>query len=152
VPPDLLRWLVATIHLLALPLGLAGVWSRARSLRGPLDAGSVRRVFSADSVWAVAALLWIATGLWRAFGPLEKGMAYYLANPVFHAKMGLLLLVLLLEIWPMVVLIRWRTRLRKGWSIEGGRAATLARISEVQALLVVLMLFAATAMARGVSF
>ena len=66
--------------------------------------------------------------------------------------MGLLLLVLLLEIWPMVVLIRWRTRLRKGWSIEAGRAAALARISELQALLVVLMIFAATAMARGVSF
>jgi putative membrane protein len=35
-------------------------------------------VFTADSFWGIAALLWIVTGLWRAFGGLEKGSDYYL--------------------------------------------------------------------------
>ena len=101
------------------------------------------------SIWGIAALLWIGTGLWRAFGGLEKGADYYVAQPAFHLKMGLLILILLLEAWPMVTLIQWRIQSGKGRSLNTGRAGTFAAISYFQALLVVLMVFAATAMARG---
>jgi hypothetical protein len=46
----LLRWIVATLHLLALPLGLWAVWARSRWLRGVLDAAGLKRVFLADVV------------------------------------------------------------------------------------------------------
>jgi putative membrane protein len=147
-----LRWLLASLHLLALPLGLGAVWARQRALRAALDAEGLRRVFLADTLWGVAALLWIGTGLLRAFGGLEKGASYYLHDHVFYAKMGLLALILLLEIWPMSTLIRWRIALRHGASIDTTPALALARISQVQAGLVVLMVFAATALARGLFF
>jgi putative membrane protein len=151
MPTEILRWLVATVHLLALPLGLAAVWARARALSRAHDPNSMRAAFLADSIWGIAALLWISTGLWRALGTLDKGLSFYMTNPLFHAKMGLLGVILLLEIWPMVTLIQWRSRVRKGWSVETARARTFSRISYFQALLVVLMVLAATAMARGVS-
>jgi putative membrane protein len=109
----------------------------------------LRRVFAADSWWGVAAILWIATGLVRAFAGFEKGSAYYLADPMFRAKMSLLVLILILEVRPMATLIRWRVGLAKKESIDLSSARTLARISEIQAGLVILMVFAATAMARG---
>jgi putative membrane protein len=146
-----LRWFLAFLHLFALGIGLGAVWTRARALRGPLDGAGLRRVFAADNLWALAAVLWIGTGVWRAFGGVEKGTTYYLTNPFFHAKMGLLFLVLVLEVWPMVTFIRWRGRQRKGGGIDTRRAATFARISQIQALLVVLMVLAATALARGIS-
>ena len=148
----MLRWLVASLHLLALPLGLGAVWARQRALRAVLDAEGLRRVFLADTLWGVAALLWIGTGLLRAFGGLEKGASYYLHDRVFYAKMGLLALILLLEIWPMSTLIRWRIALGCGASIDTTPALALARISQVQAGLVVLIVFAATALARGLFF
>jgi putative membrane protein len=147
-----LRWLLASLHLLALPLGLGAVWVRQRALRAALDAEGLRRVFLADTLWGVAALLWIGTGLVRAFGGLDKGASYYLHDHVFYAKMGLLALILLLEIWPMSTLIRWRIALGRGASIDTTPALALARISQVQAGLVVLMVFAATALARGLFF
>ncbi len=110
-----IRWLLAAVHLLALGVGLGAVWARGRALQVPLDGLAWRRVFYADTWWGVAAVLWIGTGLLRAFGGYEKGAFYYLHNHFFWAKMGLL----------------------------------FARISFVQALLVVLMVLAATAMARG---
>jgi putative membrane protein len=143
------RWLVATLHLLALGIGLGAVWVRARSLRGPLDSGGLRRVIAADAAWGIAALIWISTGIARAFGGLEKGTGYYLNQPAFHVKMGLLLVILLLEISPMIGLGRWRKALRTGTAPDTGAAAAYSRISYVQAALVVLMVFAATAMARG---
>jgi putative membrane protein len=118
--------------------------------RAARDHAAVLRAFRADTLWALAAVLWIATGLWRLFGGLEKGTAYYFGNDAFWTKMGLLVLVLLLEIVPMVTLIRWRAQDRRGEPIDTSRAALLVRISVFQAILVVLMVFAATAMARGI--
>ena len=145
----LLRWIFAALHLLGLGLGLGAVWARSRGLRGTLDADGLRRVFYADTLWAVAAGLWIITGLVRAFGGLERGTAYYLANNVFWLKMALLGLILLLEIWPMATLIRWRIRLARGQTIHTESAGGFALISVAQSILVIAMVFAATAMARG---
>lgn len=146
-----LRWLIATLHLLALGIGLGAVWARARRLRGSLDPAGLRQLFYADNLWALAAVIWIATGVARAFGGLEKGTPYYLGNAWFHAKMGALLLVLVLEVPPMIGLIRWRRAVRRGEPLSPGRAGAWARTSRIQALLVVVMTGLAAAMARGVS-
>ena len=144
-----LRWLLASVHLLALPLGLAAVWARNRALTSARTNQDLKRVFLADNLWALAAGLWIATGLWRVFSGLEKGSSYYLHNRVFYTKMGLLVLIFLLEIWPIVTLIRWRSAVGRGVTVDLAPAGGLARTSRIQAALVILMVFAATAMARG---
>jgi putative membrane protein len=146
----MLRWLLAAFHLLALGIGLGAVWVRGRALRSPLDSAGFQRVFGADSVWGVSAALWIGTGLWRLLGGLEKPTAYYLHNSAFLIKMALLLLILALEIRPMLTLMTWRRRVSSGSMPDIHSAAGLARISFIQAVLVVCMVFAATAMARGV--
>src|SRR5579872_6723402 len=110
----LFRWLLATLHLLALPLGLGAVWARSRALRLAKTAADLPRVFIADNLWGLAAIVWIATGLLRAFGGFEKGASYYLHDRVFFVKMGMLALILILEARPMAVLIRWRIAMRRG--------------------------------------
>ena len=143
------RWGFAALHLLALPIGFAAVASRAVALRQDPGGRSLRMVLTADNVWAVAALLWIATGLVRAFTGLEKGSAYYLGNGWFWLKMGILILIVALEVRPMITLMRWRIASRRGTPINIGPARILSRISVVQACLVIAMVLAATAMARG---
>jgi putative membrane protein len=143
------NWIVAAIHLLALGIGLGAIWTRGRALSRLPDADALRRALVADAFWGIAALLWITTGVARAFGGLEKGSAYYMSNGAFGIKMGLLGLILLLEVWPMVTLIRWRLQLARG-PVDTRHARVFAVISAVQAALVVLMVFAATAMARGI--
>jgi len=147
-----LRWLFAALHLLALGVGLGAIWGRRLALLGNLDEKGLKRLFHEDNWWAVAAALWIGTGLVRAFGGLEKGSFYYLHNGLFLGKMACLLAILALEIWPMVTLIRWRSLVRKGAQPVTSNAKTLADISTIQAILVVVMVLLATAMARGVGF
>jgi putative membrane protein len=144
------RWLAASLHLLALGIGLGAVWARGRALRSSLDAATLRQVFFADNLWGLAAVLWISTGLWRLLAGLEKGTGYYLQNHVFLTKLALFALLLLFEIRPMVTLIRWRRVVSRGEAPDTRGAPLLASISFVQAWLIVLMVFAATAMARGV--
>ncbi len=144
-----LHWLFAFLHLLALGLGLGAVWARRRALREAPGPDMLRRVFHADHLWAMAGLLWLVTGLVRAFGSLEKGSAYYLAQPYFHAKLGLFVLILALEAVPMAGLIRWRIRARRGLPVDTAKAPTYAAISAVQAALLVVIVGLAVAIARG---
>ena len=142
-------WIFAALHLLGLGIGLGSVWVRGQALRGPLDADTLSRVFKADGWWGGAAFIWLSTGLVRLLTSLEKGPAYYFQNSFFHAKLTLFVLVLALEIMPMVTLIRWRKARRQGITPDTSRARAMARISTVQAILVVLIVFAAAGMARG---
>lgn len=144
-----LRWFLATVHLLALGIGLGAVWVRAQALSGRLDQDGLRRVFSADTWWGIAAALWISTGLWRLLGSTDKVADYYLSNHVFWTKMALLLGILAMEVRPMVTLIRWRKAVAAGAVPDTSVAGRLARVSRGQAVLVVLMVLAASAMARG---
>jgi putative membrane protein len=143
-----LRWLFAALHFLALGIGLGAVWARGRALAHLTEASGFRRVFVADNWWGVAALLWLATGIVPLFW-LEKGITYYFHNWVFWLKMGLFLLVFLLELLPMITLIRWRLKLGRGVTPDSTRATLFARISIVQALLIVTMVLAASGIARG---
>ncbi len=142
--------IVSALHVLALALGLPSVFFRGRALKGPLDRPGLQQLFAADTVWGIAAALWLATGLARAFGGLEKGTAFYLASPLFWLKMVLFATVVLLEVWPMVTFIRWRRALRRGEAPDTGAAPRLHVINHVQMGLVVVIVFVASFMARGI--
>jgi putative membrane protein len=152
-----LQVVLAVVHLLALAVGLPSVLLRARALRRATQDNShgdaLQRAFAADTLWGVSALLWIGTGLWRYLAATEKSTEYYNRNHFFLAKMTLLAAILLLELWPMVKLARGRNAVRRGASAEAVVTPAIARriavVSDVQAALIVLMVFFAAAMARG---
>jgi len=150
----LLRALVASLHFLALGVGLGAVFVRGLRLRdlrrAPAETAPLRGLFGADSLWGLAAALWIVTGLLRAFAGLEKATDFYLRNGFFYVKMGLFLAVFALELAPMLTFIAWRRARAKGaapWATAP--VARLVRINDVELALVVLIPFAAALMSRG---
>jgi putative membrane protein len=149
----MLRVVLAALHLLALGIGLGAVLSRSAALRArPFGRAEAARAFAADGWWGVAAMLWLATGVWRLMAGTEKAASYYTHNHVFLAKMGCFVAILVLEAWPMVTLLRWRSAARRGgsgWHPHTDTARRIATVGYVEALLVVVMVFLATAMARG---
>jgi len=145
----ILSWLIASLHLLALPLGLGGVWIRGRVLSAAPDAAALRRAFNAGTLWDVAIVVWILTGAWRAFGGLEKGTTYYLSQPMFHLKLGLVVILVLLEFWPTATQFRWRLEQKRGKTVDATAAPIIVLISRVQAAMVLVLTVVATAVARG---
>ena len=144
------RLALAWLHLLALVVGLAGVWARGRalsdSLRHPEDPRAIRRALVGDTWWGLAAAAWIVTGLWRLLMGTEKSTSYYVASHAFMIKMSLFLVVFALEIWPMTTLMRWRRKTLQPDPRDVGR---IEIISYVQCALVAIIALVAVAMARG---
>jgi putative membrane protein len=145
--------ILSALHVIALGIGLGAVFMRGRYLRALRDGPEPRvlaRLFAADSLWGIAALLWLATGLARAFGHVEKGPEFYLRNGFFWIKMALFVATVALEIWPMMTFIRWRIARRKGQPLPGIRHLPgLVLVDDLQTALVVVIPFVAAAMARG---
>lgn len=147
------HWLLAAIHLVAYGLALWAVLARGKAFLGvTADGNGARGVLLADNVWGVCALILLISGGMRAFGGYEKGTDYYLHQPMFHLKMTLFIIIVILEIWPMMTLIKWRMALGRHRAIDVRRARLFARVSHIESLLIVLMVVAATGMARGVTF
>ena len=145
---------LSALHVLALAIGVGAVFARGLRLRdlrrSPEDAVSLRRLLLADGLWGVAALLWIATGLLRAFGRLEKTPEFYLRNGFFWVKMGLFVLVLLLEVLPMMTFMRWRAERSRGASpVPGANISRLIAFNDAETAIVVVIPFIAALMARG---
>jgi putative membrane protein len=145
--------LLSALHVLALGVGLGSVFMRGRFLRalraGP-DPRALDGLFAADTLWGVAAALWLLTGLGRAFGHVEKEPGFYLRNGFFWIKMALFVSVVALEIWPMLTFIRWRIARKNGTPLPRlDRVGALVRVGDLETALVVLIPFVAAAMARG---
>ena len=151
----ILAALLAATHYLALALGLGGVFARGLRLRDLRrqrdDTRALGRLLLADTAWGIAAVLWIATGLLRAFGHIEKQPVFYLRNAFFHLKLTLFVLVLLLELLPMITFIRWRIARGKNQDpVANAKLDRLIRINDLEVALVICIPFTASLMARGV--
>ena len=144
----MLRLSLAWLHLIALGIGLGAVVVRGAALRMPLSKETLRRAFQSDALWGVAAALWVITGLWRVFGSTEKATAYYWSNHIFLAKMGLFVLIVILELRSAITLAKWRKQAPSGPEAQR-TAGMIAMVSHLQAALVVGVVLAAVAMARG---
>ena len=149
----MLRITLATLHLLALALGLGAVFARSAALHArPLTIRDARRAFKADGYWGAAAVLWLVTGLWRLIAHTEKNVGYYFDNFAFIAKMGGFILIVLLEIWPAMTLVRWRMAARRDgerWQPDERVGRRIAAIGHLEATIVIVMVVLATSMARG---
>jgi len=147
----LVKWLLAALHLLAFGFALAAVLARGRALRRLRDDDprSFRDVFVVDNIWGIAAAILLITGALRAFGGFEKGSYYYLHQPLFHLKMLAFIAIVALEVIPMFAFIKWRLAFKNREHIDTRRARRFARISHAEAALMIIMVIAATGMARG---
>ena len=145
--------LLSTLHLFGLVLSVSSIFARARAFRRLVsDPTALDAVFFADNIWGVSALLTISTGLARAFGPFEKGSGFYLNNGAFLIKMGFFALVFVLELYPMVALIRWRIAKGRGQTLDLSKAQLFARLSTAELIATCCIPFLASMMARGIGF
>ncbi|MDX1368885.1 DUF2214 family protein [Pseudomonas sp.] len=140
----------AYLHYLSIILLFALLTLEHRLFKLPLDLDRARSLMRLDIAYGLSAGLVLASGAARLVW-YGKGLAYYLHNSLFHAKLGLFILVGLLSILPTLVFFNWRNDLRAGRvpqvSARLGRLVIMTIRLELLLLLILPLL--AALMARG---
>ena len=135
--------LVAFVHhLLAFTLVGAFVAERVLFTATP-SLAQARRLRAIDAVYGASAGLLLLVGLSRAVW-LEKGAAFYFANPFFLAKLALFVLVGVASIYPTLMLRAPR--------MTPAQALRVRRILDLELAGVAAILLCAALMAKGIGF
>ena len=110
-----------------------------------------RRLALADRWYGISAVVLLLAGFTRAYA-YEKGFAFYLANPFFHLKLTLFVLMGLSSIYPTIRFLRWKPELSAGRApaVSEAQHKLIARCLGLQMLLLAGLLLSASLMAHGV--
>lgn len=143
--------LISFLHFLALLIGSAGIVVRIFGLKENLErSNNLEKIYFGDNLWGLAALVWIVTGLVRVFGDFDKGSQYYLTSHWFYLKMSLFALIFVLEIYPMITLIKWRMRNKQDLIPNDlAKLRVMYKLSLIELSVLVFIPLCATIMARG---
>lgn len=142
--------LIAYLHYLSIILLGAFLTAELVICRPPLGPAQIRQLPRLDMVFFGAAMLALATGLVRLFF-YAKGVAFYLPNLAFIAKMVLYVTIALISIVPTRRFIGWRRALDAGGAAPGVDAvARVRRLLHLELALLALMPLMAVLMARGI--
>jgi putative membrane protein len=143
--------LFAWLHFLAIFTLIVPMTAEAILLRPDMQASTVRRLATYDRVYLFSALAVIATGLLRLFYG-AKGVAFYLPNPWFHAKIGLFVLIAILSVRPTMAFLKWQrqARLLPGFVPTNAEIKRIRRWVMVQIHLFGFLPLFAVLMSRGI--
>lgn len=144
---------VAYLHYLGMMLLLGALVGEHLILGGKLDLSRARQLVATDVIYASAAGLVLVTGLLRAsyFG---KGLPFYTGNPLFHAKVSLFVLAVLISVYPTVRFLSMRAGIRAGRTPELSPELTarLKILIRIELTLIVCIPLLAVLMGRGFGY
>ena len=140
--------IASTLHIYGIALMVAAFFMRTYHLSKPPENSRLEKSFFWDNVLLLVVLVVMGAGFWRM--GLEKGTSYYLHNHAFWLKVGVLTLGWFLETPIMVRLIQWRIAIAKGETPDTSGIGLLRKLAWVEASLTIVIIFAASLMARGI--
>ena len=122
-----LEAILASAHLVAILALVTFMSSQAALCRIEwMNAAVVERLVRLDVIYQITVVTLLASGLARIFWGI-KGSAWYWSQPLLHAKLTLVLVMLLLSIAPTLAFRRWRRALRANGRLPGAVEVRKAR-------------------------
>jgi len=143
--------LILTILHHLLVFSLVGVLAaELAAVRPNMNAEQIRHLGILDTAYGAIAGLIVVVGFGRVFFG-AKGPDYFIANPIFWAKVGCFVLVGIISVPPTVRILGWRRSLRADPSFTAppAEAAAVRRFMIGEALLIPFILIFAAMMVRG---
>jgi putative membrane protein len=147
----LLESLLAYAHIVAILTLVVFISSEAALCRPEwLNAAVVRRLARVDTIYTLAALAVLATGLARTWWGV-KGTGWYWHQPLLHLKLTLYVVIGVISVKSGRALRRWARQLDATGALPGDdEVKRVRKLIMLQAHLLVLVPLAATLLARGV--
>ena len=145
-----LEAILASAHLVAILALVTFMSSQAALCRTEwMNAAVVERLVRLDVIYQISMAALVASGLVRIFWGI-KGASWYLTQPMLHAKLTLLLVMIALSIAPTLAFRRWRSALRTSGALPAAaEVKATRRLIMVQSHLLPVVAVVAVFWARG---
>lgn len=147
----LIESLLAFLHLSAILMMVVFITSEAALCRTEwLNAEVVKRLARVDLLYLVSALLVLLTGIARIYWG-AKGLEWYLAQPLLHAKITFFIVITLMAIPVSLTFRRWRQRWEHAGELPlGSQIRKMRQLVMIEAHLMLLIPLFGVLLARGV--
>jgi len=133
-------------------LGLAGLFAglalELALFRPRVDGAIARRLALADTLYGLAAVLVLVTGLLRLFAG-DKPASYFGVNFIFHIKLTVFVVVAFMSIWPAMKFFGGR---RAVDGVEHTFPSAVGILLRIELALLLLIPLLGTMVARGFGF
>lgn len=142
--------LIPYLHILAVMVLMGSLIAEHLVLKPVMTRDQIKSLAAVDMVYGLSAAVVLVTGLlrWFIYG---RGSDYYLANPLFHTKITLFVIIALLSIFPTIRFLKWRKQAKAGIdpAIEVKQVKGLLMYIRIEMLIVALIPLLAVMIARG---
>ena len=145
-----LEAILAYLHILAILSMVVFSSSEAAICRTEwMNARVVERLVRVDTIYGIAAILVLLSGLARTYWGI-KGGGWYWSNWLLHLKLGMFVGVALMSIKPTLMFRRWNRELNATGALPGeAQVREARRWVMVQAHVIAIIPLAAVFLARG---
>lgn len=145
-----LEAILASAHLVAILALVTFMSSQAALCRTEwMNAAVVERLVRLDVIYQITMATLVVSGLVRIFWGI-KGVSWYVTQPMLHAKLTLVVVMIALSIPATLAFRRWRTALRASGALPAAAEVRSARrLVMVQSHLLPVVAVIAVFWARG---
>jgi len=142
--------ILAYLHFTSIFLLFGFLTAQVLALRGPLDARGMHAVGRMDLWYFGSAMAALLTGFLR-LGLGAKGADFYLQSWPVYVKIGLVLAVGMISVYPTLAFVRWRRALDRdpAWRLPAQEQRRIRRLVMTEVHLAALIPVFAVIMSRG---
>ena len=104
-----------------------------------------------DLIYGISAAIVLITGLLRWFA-VGKGAEFYTKNPMFHTKVTLFVIIVILSIFPTIKIMKWSRQVKRGEEPDASEKVVKKQLMfiRIELLLLALIPLLAVMIARGI--
>ena len=119
-------------------------------LKPSIKKDQIKSLATVDLIYGLSAIVVLTTGLlrWFVYG---KGYDFYMSTHLFHIKLTLFIIIVILSIFPTIKILKWRKQIKRGEEpdINEKGVKKLLMFIRIELLLMVIIPLLAVMIAMG---
>ena len=106
--------LIPYLHYIGIMVLMGALIAEHLMLKPGITKEQVKSLASVDVIYIIAVVLVLASGLlrWLMFDP--KGVDFFSKNPLFHIKLTVFFIMVIISIFPTMKLLKWKKQAVQG--------------------------------------
>jgi len=106
--------LIPYLHYIGIMALMGSLITEHVILKPNITKEQIKTLAMVDLIYGISAAIVLISGLLRWFVVNPKGAAYFSTNPLFHIKLTLFVVVVILSIFPTMKFLKWRKAVVQG--------------------------------------